>query len=376
MAHHPIQRRRWPLLLVACLPLCTAPACSDGGSPGGEAAPPATKTTAEEPATTTSTTTTGASGPQRSILGGWLSYELAEGWSVVREAEGLVAIRDDIGDPPIVTPLDEMEVLLELAGPSGDTGVTVVRDPAFLDAPAQDEWTDRLAEELANDVVELVADEELALPHGPARQLVFEGLAGTFTLTTTSYGEQRLAVVGRFDPDLGAAELAAARAVAESVELAPDLVLAPLLQFHAGLVSFATEGETVAEVDLAVPSGWVELDDANGAEYVSPDVCATALVRFDPLDDLPPREALDEVIVEVEAGDEVLGRDQRTIGDVRFHVARVGGPDLAEADLGTSWLLVGDTPDRRVHIRLEDECDRPNAALLREVLASIDVRTR
>jgi hypothetical protein len=136
------------------------------------------------------------------------------------------------------------------------------------------------------------------------------------------------------------------------------------------------DGEAAVEVDIQVPSGWVELDDANGAEYVSPDFCATALVRFDPLDDLPPEQVLDEVLEEVEAGDEILGRDQRTIGDVRFHVARLGGPDLADVDLGTSWLLVGETPDRRVHLRLEDACDRPNAPLLREVIASLDVRSR
>jgi hypothetical protein len=337
----------------------------------GEDPDDATSTTVES---TTTVVTNQMPEPleEGTLLDGWIRYEAPPGWELTSAAEGLEATRVDFDDAPVAPTLGAMEPLLGLARTDGTASVALLRERRFLEATDTDAWTEALAADLANDAVELVADEVIELDHGPARRLVFSGLDVDLVLATTEYGEQRLAVVaeveGGLSDDVGA--------VLASIQLEPGLVLAPLLQFHAGLAFYDVDGQRAVEIGLHVPSDWAARDaeGAEGVVYASPDIATTVQIYFFPPDGRPLEEVLRTAIEGVPDADPVLVTEERTVDGTPFAVARLGPPELEDVDLGTTWVLVTETDDVVVEIYLDGPDDPDATALLREVISSLTVR--
>lgn len=365
---------RGPVSLALALLLGAAAASC--GSAGTDEASPTTEPASAEPSTTGADDRQdpSAGAASTSILDGWVTYELPDGWTATSEAEGLVPIRDDFETEPPAVGIDALEPLLELERDDGRARVSLLREPAFLDAADVDRWADQLAADLTSTApLEPVGDEPVELAHGPGRRQVLESDDETVTLTTTAYGEQRIALLARAGADLGDDAAAQLVEVIESIALTPDVTLAPLLQFHAGLVGFDVAGERAAEIGLHVPSDWSSTDRPDGASYQSTDGEVTVDVTFTESVPVPSADVMRDLLAQRTDRDPLLSGDEREIGGGTFLVARHGPEDLTEVDLGTSWVLVGQVPGLIVTIELEDSGAEPDAPLLRQIIDSLVV---
>lgn len=382
MPSQPAPPRRPARRTAACLVLVLAVAACGGSDDDGDASGPTT-TAAPGSTTTAGPTTTGpidgeADGP-RTILDGWISYDGPAGWEVAVEAEGLLPQRAALGEAPTPPTIEALETLLELRHPEGLARVVLAREPAFLDAGDLDAWTEALAEEVAGDTSTLQADEPIDLSHGPGRRLRYQGADGeTTTLATTAFDEQRLALVVEASPELDDEGRADLDGLVTSIELDPEVVLAPLLQFHAGLIRHEAAGTTV-DLGIHVPSDWDAADVADGVGYSSADGSATAEVTFGATPDAPADETM-AALLDERGRDDLLDGTERELDGTVFRVARFGPDELADTDLATSWLLYAEVGDVTVTIRLADpEADTadtdggPETLLLRRMIDTVTV---
>ena len=356
------------LLALAGCGGASDPSATEPTESAGSAAP----TVPAADATTTSPTQERSEAA--SILDGWVSYELADGWEVGSEAEGLGALRDDFDTAPGAVQLDALEPLLQLERSDRRASVSLLREPAFLDSPDVDRWAERLVEDLGTySPIEPVSDEPVELAHGPARRQVFDSGEEMVVLATTAYGEQRLALLARSDAELTTEETEQLDEVIASITLTPDVVITPLLQYHAGLVGFDVAGERAAEIGLHVPSDWSATDRPDGASYQSGDGDVVVDFTFTESAPVASEDVMRDLLAQRTDRDPLLSGDERELGGGTFLVARHGPEDLTEVDLGTSWVLVGQVPGLIVTIELEDLGPEPDAPLLRRIIDSLVV---
>jgi len=312
----------------------------------------------------------------RSILDGWVSFQLAPGWEVIAEAEGLEPRRADFDRPALVPSVDDLQTLVEIGRTDGRARISLLREPAYLDVPDIDTWTDVLVEEVAGDAVELVAEDVVQAAHGPIRRLRFEGASGTLLFGTTAFDDQRLVVLASADSDLDDAEHQELRELAAALELDPDVRLNPMLQHHGGLYVYDRGGERVVEVALDVPSNWSSADEPDGVRYVAPDDGTTVEVYVSPGDGRTPAEVLDAALGFRPDRDPIIRTDEQRLGEVDVTVVRHGlEGTTADLDRSTSWVIVGETDGVMVEIYLDDTRPDTDALLLHRIFDTIEIRT-
>lgn len=330
-----------------------------------ESAPPAEPASPPEPE---------GPGP-RTILDGWVRYELAPGWEVAAEADGLELRRADFDRPPFVPSVGALQTLVEIRRTDGRARIELLREPAYLDVPDVDAWIEVLLDEVVGGSFDLEAEDVVQAAHGPFRQMRFEGPEGTVLVGATAFDEQRLAVVAHADADLDEAEHRELRELAAALVLDPDVRLDPMLQYHAALYSFAADGARVVDVAVDVPSDWSATEEPDGVRYTSRDQRTTVEVYVSPADGRTVEEVVEDALAFRPDRDPIIDTATQRLGDVDATVVRHGLAGTTRAlDRSTSWVIVGEVDGAVVEIYLDDTRPDTDTLLLHRIFDTIEIQ--